>query len=749
MNGEQSVTWSATSFVPVESKLRPPAIGDGLVPRGTIIDRLLDSVETPLVLVSAPPGSGKTVAVGQWDAEDERSFAWMTVDETDNDPLALMSYLLLALQRVEPVDPGVLAFLSASQGSLTDVLLPRLGHMLASRNKPFVLVLDDVHTLTSAATLAIVSTISDNIPPGSQLALVGRMAPPLDWSRLRAKRRLVEVDTAQLRFSFAEAQALLEGAGLQLEPHEVQTLVDKTEGWAAGLYLASLSLSAAAVQRRSVDAFFGGESRIAAYLRDELLAPVDPDDQSFLIRSSILDQLSGPLCDATLGVTDSDARLRRLAATNNMLLMRIDREGRWYRFHRLFADALTAELNRQEPHLVARLHSAASRWLETHSEPERAIGHAIAAREANRAARLIWGEVPALLASGRTSTVERWLDSFTSREVAAHAKLSLTAGWCAILRGRPVDHWLSAAGRGLYEADRKGEAESVMGGLTLLRAVLARNGIVQMAADAQLAARLLSPDELWLCHAGYLDAVATMLTDHLSEADAQLQSVGHLAETLGAHVTHAQAMAQRALLLISRNEWGPAQALVSAAVAVLRDRDLYMTPPGLPVAVLDALVTARAGQHHPALSNARRIISLLAVTADFPTWNGVQSRYVLARTQLILGDTAAARVLLSEATALLSEVPDAVWLSDAVNQTWRQAERLPLGVDAGASALTSAELRVLQYLPTHLSFEQIGRELYISRNTVKTQAIAAYRKLGVTSRAEAVELALMLGLVTK
>jgi len=737
---------SNTVFVPVEAKLRAPSVTDALVLRGTIVDRLLESVDTPLVLVTAPAGSGKTIVVTQWDREDVRPFAWVTLDPGDNDAVVLARYVVLALQRVEPVDPSNLSLLR-DDIRIAGVDLAQLGRFVASEPAPFVLVLDGAEALTSRPSLAVVSTIVDHLPAGSQVAILARRPPTLDWNRLRAKRRLVDIDANQLRFSMVEARALMADAGLHLEPDEVQTLVDKTEGWAAGLYLASMSLSASAVQRRSIDTFFGGEARVASYLREELLAPLDPDDQTFLIRASILDQLSGPLLDATLGTQDSDARLQRLAATNSMLLVRTDREGRWFRLHRLFADALSSELNRQEPQLVAQLHSAASKWLEDYGDAAQAIKHAIAAHQISRAARLIWSEVPFLLATGRTSAVENWLESFTSREVAGHARLALTAAWCAIQRGHSVDHWVAAASRGLYEAERKGEADSVTGAIALLRAQLARNGAMQMGADAQLAGRLLPPDDLWLCHAGLLEAASLLLTDSVDEALVRLQSVEHMAETLGLDLPRAQAMAQRALVLIMRNGWPTARALVDEAAALIRDADLGNSPPAMPVLALVALISAQSGDHQEALTVGRHVLSTIAVAADLAAWSGAQCRYVLARTQLILGDAAAARMLLSEATSLLGDVPDASWLHEAVNQTWRQTEKLPLGLGAGASALTTAELRVLQYLPTHLSFEQIGRELFVSRNTVKTQAIAAYRKLGVSSRSEAVERAQMLGLV--
>src|SRR4051812_6647674 len=188
----------AVGFVPVEAKLRLPSHDDALVLRGHIIDRLLESGDTPVVLITAPPGYGKTVVAEQWAHEDEKPFAWLSLDDADNDPVVLLTYLMLAMQRIEPVDAGVLAFLADEQ-SISDVVLPRLGRMLRQRAEPFVLVLDDSDALTDPSALAVVDTLARHLPPGSRLALIARRSPALDWSEMRVQRRLLELGTSSLR----------------------------------------------------------------------------------------------------------------------------------------------------------------------------------------------------------------------------------------------------------------------------------------------------------------------------------------------------------------------------------------------------------------------------------------------------------------------------------------------------------------------------------------------------------------------
>ena len=263
--------------------------------------------------------------------------------------------------------------------------------------------------------------------------------------------------------------------------------MEQTEGWAAGLYLAARFLAATAGRpRHAVEDFTGSDSVVADYLR-ELLLGLAPEDQAFLMRISLLERFCGPLCDDVLSTTGSAARLRELLASN-LFVVPLDGPGTWYRFHHLFAEMLQGELRQVEPRRVKELHARASRWLEANGDIDEAIDHAHQAGEIPRAADLLWGQVSSALAAGRRSDLERQIDGFSNEQVLGHARLALTAAWCAIERGRPVEHWVAAAERGLYDASRPGETESVTAAIALLRATLAQHGVVRMAADARLAA---------------------------------------------------------------------------------------------------------------------------------------------------------------------------------------------------------------------------------------------------------------------
>jgi LuxR family maltose regulon positive regulatory protein len=724
-------------------KVDEPIAPEQLIPRGQVIDLLRES-EAPLVLVTAPPGYGKTSLVRQWSDEDPRRFAWLSLDASDNDPVMLVLYLVLALQRIEEVDAGILGVVSGRDRRLAKVMLPRLGRMLWRRRRPFVLVLDDADTIVAPDALDVLVVIAEHIPEGSQLVVIGRRAPDFPWSRFRAGRRLFELGSDDLRLTSAEASALLESDGLRLTGGEATALLERTEGWAAGLHLAAAShtFSACAYPDR-VDA---EAPLVSTYLRDELWARLPTEQQSLLLRCSILDRLYAPLCNEVAEVTHAEETLRQLAA-QNCFLSPIEGSGGWYRLHAMFREMLRTELHRRHPHLQRALHGRASHWLERHDDPVAATDHAIAAGDNDRTARLIWQQVALHLSLGNIAAIEKWLSNFTEQELRAHAKLALAAAWCAVARGLPVNDWLAAAEDARYDADGLGETDSIVSATALLRAAAARHGVVQMGADARFSARLQAPGDPWWGFTQYLEAVAAHLTGHHGEARLRLEQLAHLAMTIGAQGPQALALCQLAVLAIERDDWEAATSAAEQAIVLVRQVGLDRVP-FLPAAfAVTPFVLAKAGRVDEARAQARVSTAAVALMIQLPPWSAAQARYLLARAHMFLGDTAAARVLLSEGQNLLADVPDASQLHRRLDTAWRQIETFPLGLPCGVSTLTTAELRILQLLPTHLSFEQIGRRLFVSRNTVKTEAIAAYRKLGASSRSEAVDRAQALGMI--
>lgn len=734
-----------TGFVPVEANLQRPRPRDGIVTRGELVDTLREHDDVPVVLITGPAGYGKTTLLAQWELEDERPFAWLSLDDSSNDAAVLVTYVMLALQQLGDADVGVLHAL-ADQSAVSTVLLPRLGRMFTRQQTPFVLVIDNAGSVTSPEALDVLMVVARHLNEGSQLVLAARTAPDLPWSQLLTERRLLTIGPDELRLTPSEARAALAVVGVDLAEEDVTALLTRTEGWPAGVHLAALSLRHAVHRRDSLASFGERGSAIAAYLREELFAGLSPEQRRFLVRTSVLDRMCGPLCDAVLATTGSADTLRDLHRSN-MFVVTLDAEEQWYRYHQLFAEMLRGELSREDAGVVTALHSRASRWLEETGRLDDAVRHAQAAHEVVRAAQLVWSQAGPMLASGQSATLRRWLDGFTSDQLVGHASLALTAAWCALDSGRPVDLWIAAAERGVFDATRPGETDSMASGLALLHAYRARDGLQRMLAQADEAARLQAPADPWGAFAQYLRAVAVMLGGAPEQARAALETTARLAATLDMPVHQALCLAQLSVLAGEAGDWDKAGELADAATDLITAHGVDDSPTISLVHCAATVTLAKRGSSEEMKRLARRSMRMIAVLNQCPPWLAVETRYLLGRAHLLTGDTAAARVLFSEAQTQMRAIPDAGWLATRLGEAWTHVEKFPLATGMGPSALTSAELRVLHLLPTHLSFEQISERLSVSRNTVKTQAIAAYRKLGVSSRAEAVERARSLGMI--
>jgi LuxR family transcriptional regulator, maltose regulon positive regulatory protein len=403
------VSSPAPAFEVLEAKLRAPQGRGGAVPRTALIDLLEERPSAfPVVFVSAGPGWGKTTLLAQWDARSQRPFAWVSVDEGDNDPIVLLTYVATALDRVAKLDPGVFEALASPGASLEGQVVPRIGAALAELDQPVVLVVDDLHLLDHTACLDAIAALARHVRDGSQLALSARGRPALPLGSLRARGLAREVGPDELRLDEAEAGRLLSAAGLDLEEAEVAELTAHTEGWSAGLYLAALSAKATGAGANGPTAFRGDDSFLADYLRSELLARLPPGELRFLTRTSILVRMSGPLCDAVLDASGSAAELESLESSN-LFVVALDRNRQWYRYHHLFQELLQSELERAEADLVPRLLARASGWCEANGQPEAAIGYAQEAGDVDRVAQLVaLNSLPAYQ-SGRSATVERWL----------------------------------------------------------------------------------------------------------------------------------------------------------------------------------------------------------------------------------------------------------------------------------------------------------------------------------------------------
>ncbi|MDZ7706587.1 MAG: LuxR C-terminal-related transcriptional regulator [Trueperaceae bacterium] len=442
------------------TKLFAPPVRSGAVRRQRLATRLEDGLRQGHAVISAPAGFGKSTLVAQWLAATAMPVAWLSLEEDDREPLRFLAYLLAALRTVEPsLGEGVVRSLRSAQPPAPLTAATELVNALASGTNDVALVLDDYHAVDEGRVQELVTFLLDHAPPRLHLILTTREEPGLPLARLRARGRLVELRAADLRFAPDEAERFLtEAMGLQLATEDVRALERTTEGWAAGLQLAALSMHGRDDPTDFVRTFAGEHRHVLDYLSHEVLRGLDPRLRAFLLSTSVLGRLCGPVCDAVTGRSDGAETLQELERAN-LFLVPLDDERRWYRYHALFADVLRAEARRELGGDLRELHRRASRWLEAEGSPGEAIAHAVDAGDVERAARtleLAWRPMDRAF---QIPTWRQWAARLPSDVLRSRPVLAVAVAWAKLGEGDldGVEAWLAAAERWLD--DRSGEDE--------------------------------------------------------------------------------------------------------------------------------------------------------------------------------------------------------------------------------------------------------------------------------------------------
>src|SRR5271165_6551228 len=408
---------SAAPAALLETKLYVPRSRRGLVPRPRLSEMLDRGTALKLTLVSAPAGFGKTTLLTEWLAAAAtvpaggRLVAWLSLDRGDNDPASFWTYVIAALRTVAPgVGESALSLLQASQPAPVEAVLTTLLNDLGAIAADIVLVLDDYHVIDAREVQEEMAFLLDHLPAGLHVVIASRADPALPLARWRARGELAEIRAAGLRFTPSEAAAYLnEMMGLQLTARDVAALEGRTEGWIAALQLAALSMQGREDVAGFIAGFAGDDRYVVDYLAEEVLQRQPDRVQAFLLQTSILGRLSGPLCDAVTGQGGGKAMLEALDR-GNLFLVPLDDRRQWYRYHHLFADVLQARLLDERPDQVPDLHRRASAWYEQNGEPQVAIGHALAAEDFGRAADLVELAIPAMRSNRQEATVRGWLE---------------------------------------------------------------------------------------------------------------------------------------------------------------------------------------------------------------------------------------------------------------------------------------------------------------------------------------------------
>ena len=720
-------------FAVAPAKVRPPASGPGAVSRPALVNRLRAARSARAVSVVAPAGYGKTTLLAQWAARDDRSFGWVSLDRRDNDPVVLLRHVVAAIDEVVAVDQRLLNELARDDGaSIWARVVPGAAALVASL-EDCVLVFDDLQEVSERDSLEVLSVLAGHVPEGSTLVFSSRVESVL-VTRLRSAAGLSEVGASDLAFTRREAELLLRAAGVRVSDAAFAELVEQTEGWAVGLQLASTGLGDPG----------GGDRQVRDYLQSEYLTRLSAGQLRFLRRTSLLEKMCGSLCDSMLEWDQSFAELEALKQ-QNLFLVSLDENGIWCRYHHLVRDLLRRELLETEPELAKELGGRAADWFEQHGDPELALEQALAVGDLERAARIFAKIALPTYCSGRAATVERWLRRFDEDALARYPMVAVQGARVHALRGSTdeAERWLGLA-------ERSGEEDPELAAkVAVLRASFCRDGVGTMLSDAGSAVASLPETSDWRSLALLVYAAAHTLLGDNERAGRLFADTISQARRIGLSETQAVATGQRMLLAERAHDLVDSDRQADELSRLLGGGLLDASAPSAVAFAAAARSELRHGNWDNARSMLNQALKLTPFLTDAIPWLAVQTRLELAHTFVAIRDISRARSLLAEIDRIFDRRPDLGVLAEQTEELRQTLDTIPLLDDGKGSNLTTAEMRLMPYLTTHLSFREIGDRLHLSRNTIKTQAISIYRKLGVTARGDAIDEASRLGLVAE
>jgi LuxR family maltose regulon positive regulatory protein len=739
----------------VWSKLQVPVVRHSIA-RHALLERL-SGTGCRLALVRAPAGWGKSTLMARWraSAAEERPFAWLALDEQDNDPVQFWTYVIESLRAVVPALGESSRVLARTPGLRhAEVTVRVLVNELAAAEQPLVFVLDDFHVVTHTDIHDGVVRLLRHLPAGTTLAIATRTEPPLPLARLRAAGDLVEIDAADLSFTPAEAEEFFTALhGLALDPDQAARLRDRAEGWAAGLYLATLSLRDRH-DRWSVDAFidaFAGDDRnVVDYLSEQVLRATAADTLTFLRRTSILQRLSAPLCDAVTGGTGSAVVLEEIARSNAFLIP-LDTRMEWYRYHHLFSDLLRRELDRAEPAVIPSLHRRAADWLLADGSVSDAIHHLVAAGDAAEASRLVSEHWRSYRDQNRQETVLGWLDGLRAAalddadQASDGGVLSLVRAASLIELGRltpEVEAALDAAERAVGDDD----ASWVSGAVHANRAILLyqRGDVGRILATVPRALdRPAARDPYWRCVLLTVLGAAQLLAARREDAARTLSDAVTVSTAAGHVLAQTHSLGWRAAARYDVGEHARARDDLVRIEQLCRDRPDLREYYGQTVArVVRGWMEERDDDPGAAQTTMAEAVELAARGSSH-----LQLGYaMLARVELadLVGRRDLAVEHLRESRSLLATCPDPGVMAGRADRLADRLLRTGTRVGAGIDALTARELEVARLVTARRTNAQIAAELHVSRKTVETHVRNIFAKLDVTSRvavAHAVEAA--------
>ena len=698
---------------PEATRLRPPPARHGAVARHRLEERLDAAWRTPLTLVQAPAGSGKTSLIAAWTRRFPRRIAWLSLEARDDDPTRFWSGCLAALRVPLPEAGQTLeSLLSAAQAVAPASLAAALAQdqVLTAAPEPIALVLDDYHVIAGARVHESLLHLVEHAPESLRLVIASRTRPPLALARLRARGQVLEMGGEDLRFGGRETERFLaDTMQLHVTERERELLRARTEGWAAGLQLAALTLrtsSTAGERAKVTESLSGAHQHVRSYVWEEIVDRLDPALRRFLLETSVLHRLSAPLCDAVTGGRDSQAMLER-AEHEGLFLLPLDATGEWFRYHQLFADALRAQLRRAEPSLERTLCLRASEWCAHTERWEEAVHYALAGGDAARAAALVEEQVMPTGRRGNLGLVRRWLSLLPEHTVRSRPPLALASAAVRLISGDlpGVLDYTAAAEAAAMSVSDAGEREVIQARVAALQGSATR-----YLGDPARAQALLEHARARLAPDDPLRPLALFAIAELRQS--------------GGSLDEAEALYEQAKQTALHIENGPMVLVALGAIAALALRRGNLDRAS--AACEEGMRLAEEWRQHSTYGEANVLTArgrLRRAQGDLEAARRDLQRAIEIATPLEY------RLILAYAHEALADVQAAIALSGADKR-----RDLP-------EPLTEREREVLRRLSEGLSNAEIAAQLVVSLPTVKTHVQHILGKLGASNRRQAVRVA--------
>ncbi len=694
----------------LRTKLFIPRPRRNLVSRPRLVDCLNEGLDKKLTLIAAPAGFGKTTLLSEWIPQSPRCVTWLSIDQSDNDPTRFWTYFIASLQSLSPqLGDNALALLQSSTAPAITSILTVLINELTTFRDAFAIVLDDYHVIEANIIHETLTFLIDHLPDNMHLVITSRVDPPLQLSRLRVRDQLTEIRANDLRFTTEEAAAFLSQVmGLNLSAEEATLLETRTEGWIAGLQIAALSMQGRNDITGFIQAFSGSHRHILGYLADEVINQQSEDNLKFLLQTSLLDRLCGPLCEAVTGDSGGQETIQGLERAN-LFIIPLDDEGVWYRYHHLFGEVLrnrltTSSINGKTN--IAELHRRASDWFEEAGLIDDAIGHALAAPDMERAAVLVERYSTIMMQQSNIFLFRSWLQQLPEELVQTRPRLLLAYGWSLVLTGhvKSLEQWLDApkARRALALPDLPVE---VLGELTLLRATLAR---FQREPDrslqlAQASLSQLSEDERgFLAGAMYTIGVAHLQKGDIDSASQAFMEAVTLGEARGGPYMALSALDTLSAMQIRQGHL--AQAMQSCQQAL--DMALRLGWQAMPAIGMTYIHLGRVLYERNDLEGATAALTnaVERLRGSIEQYLLAQGYMILAQVQLAQGDANGAFKTIQQGEDWFTQMQ----VADTGAGILLQLAKVRFWIELGDLSAASRWMQDCQWLPadTHLGYVQ-------------------------------------------